>query len=256
MQHDMLDDYSRHSPFTDPGVHRERLDALPNEVPGLCHAIQGLIVHYRASGIPFPPERLREIDTRFVSSMLERLVTRDPAPLNEARAPEERLVGCCRDFATLFVSVMRERGVSARARVGFAPYLHQDFHTDHVIAEVWNGERWVWVDPQMQPEWVPFDPHDMPASVFITASEAWRRYRQGTIDPDTFGVAPELLYRGAWFIRNYVLQELAALNGHEMLLWDQWARRWLSSRVRGRYWCDSPCVDVRAYSVEPERGNA
>jgi hypothetical protein len=35
-------------------------------------------------------------------------------------------------------------------------------------------------------------------------------------------VAPDLPYRGAGFIRNYVVQELAALNKMEMLLRDSW----------------------------------
>lgn len=47
----MLSFYSIHSPFTDPSPWSHLLKELPSDIPGLCEAIQGLVVHYRASGI-------------------------------------------------------------------------------------------------------------------------------------------------------------------------------------------------------------
>jgi Transglutaminase-like superfamily len=217
-----LEFYSTQSSITQPGYFSRLLEELPESIPELCAALRGLIVHYRASGIQFPPERLSEIDSRRVSVMLERLQARDTAPLTIARAPSECLVGCCRDFATLFVAIMRTRGVPARTRVGFAPYLMSGFNFDHVVAEYWNGLRWVMVDPQIPPEMMKFDIHDMPAGAFQTASSVWTAWRQNKIDPMVYGVAPNLPYRGAWFIRNYLKLELAALNKVETLLWDTW----------------------------------
>jgi hypothetical protein len=222
MQDEILAYYASHSPFTEPGSLRDRFITLPEEISALCRALRGLLVHYRASDLTLQPERLQEIDTCFVAAMLQRLQELARLPLGVVRPPEKRLVGCCRDFATLLVAVLRERGVPARTRVGFATYLHPYFHADHVIAEVWNGERWVWIDPEMPPERVPFDPHDMPRSAFVTGAEAWRRFRDGEADPDMFGVAPDLPYRGNWFMRDYVLRELAALNKYELLLWASW----------------------------------
>ena len=46
--------------------------------------------------------------------------------------------------------------------------------------------------------------------------------RANKLDAEQYGVAPHLPYKGGWFIRNYVLQELAALNKRELLLWDWW----------------------------------
>jgi hypothetical protein len=37
-----------------------------------------------------------------------------------------------------------------------------------------------------------------------------------------YGVDPELPFRGDWFVRNYVLQELAHRLRDELLLWDGW----------------------------------
>ncbi len=219
----LLDYYAQHSPLTDPGSSAPLFEDLPHDVPGLCQAIQGLVVHYRASGIAFSEERLREANTRWIEATLARIQTLNPSPLYVARAPMERFVGCCRDYTLLFVSVLRQRGTPARARVGFATYFSPDFHHDHVVAEYWHvGEgRWVTVDPELG-DGFPFNVHDMPPGLFLTAAEVWQRYRAGTIDPENFGVAPDLPYRGGGFIRNYVIQELAALNKMEMLLWDSW----------------------------------
>jgi hypothetical protein len=217
-----LEFYASHSRFTDPGRFATLLETLPVSVPALCQALQGIVVHYVGSGMTFTPERLEQIDSRRVENILSRLEAEADTPLNVPRAPQSCFVGCCRDFATLFVAAMRQRDVPARTRIGFAPYLRPDFNHDHVVAEYWNGSRWVMVDPQIQPGYTPFDIQDMPVGAFVTASSAWRSWRRGELNADLYGVAPHLPYRGAWFIRNYVILELAALNKHETLLWDEW----------------------------------
>lgn len=229
--------YATHSPFSHPGRWGLLLAELPSDIPGLCQAIQGLVVHYRASGIEFSPQRLAEIDTRYVGKMLEAIQARDARPLSQSREPAQRFVGCCRDYALFFVAVMRERGIPARSRVGFAPYLSPSFNHDHVVAEYWNGERWVRVDPEMPLEGFDFDVQDMPEGVFLSAAEVWKGYREGHLDPGGFGVAPQLPYKGEWFIRNYVVKELAHLCKHELLLWDEWGS--MSDRLEG----DSSPID-------------
>jgi Transglutaminase-like superfamily len=217
-----LEFYASHSPFTDPGRFAGFLETLPTEVPAVCKALQGIVVHYVGSGIQFTPERLEQIDSRRVENILARLSNEADTSLNLPRAPDRCFVGCCRDFSTVFVAAMRARGVPARTRIGFAPYLRPDFNHDHVVAEYWNGSRWVMVDPQIPPGFAPFDVQDIPAGRFVTASSAWRAWRHGELNADLYGVAPQLPYRGDWFIRNYVVLELAALNKYETLLWDQW----------------------------------
>jgi Transglutaminase-like superfamily len=215
-----LEFYASHSPFTDPGHFAPLLRTLPDKIPALCKALQGIVLHYVASGIEFTPQRLEQIDSRRVERILSHLES--GTALDVPRALEACFVGCCRDFATLFVAAMRERGVPARTRIGFAPYLRPNFNHDHVVAEFWNGSRWVMVDPQIPPEQTPFDIQDMPTGAFVTASSAWQQYRSGAINPDLYGVGPHLHLKGPWFLRNYVMLELAALNKVETLLWDGW----------------------------------
>lgn len=225
-------DYTAHSAYTDPGRYGGLLEALPAEIRPLTTVVRNLVVHYRASGIDFPPERLAEIDLRWVEAMLERDQQRFGAPLGEPRPEADRLAGCCRDFTLLTVAALRQRGVPARSRIGFANYLGADFHRDHVIAEYWDGVRWVFVDAQLDPagDW-PFDTCDVPWLVgakpvrppqLETAAQVWTAFRRGELDENLYGVAPGMPIGGAWFIRNYVLMELAHRQRDELLLWDGW----------------------------------
>ncbi len=215
--------YARHTRITNPGRMAGALRAYPTDPAELSATIRRLTAHYRATpGIP--DDRLGEPDTRWIADILAQLHAGRRAPLTQDRPLEERFVGCCRDDALLFVAALREHGVPARSRVGFAHYFRPDFQHDHVIAEFWSGERWVRVDPELDPAHFPFNPLDLPEGVFETAAQVWRAYRAGRTDATTYGVAPDApdFLRGPGLVRAYVIRELAALTGWELLLWDDW----------------------------------
>lgn len=222
--------YRQHTPYTRPEGSAAFLRTLPTDPVALAGAVRGLVVHYVASGLTFPPERLADIDSRWTSRILARLQERDPAPLDRPREVDACFVGCCRDFTLLFVAAAREHGLAARSRVGFAPYLYDGWAFDHVVAEYWHDddERWVRVDAQVDPAHCVADVADLgtgPGSPFRTASHVWLDHRAGRLgaaDLEKFGVSPDLPLRGRWFVRNYVIAELAHLAGHELLLWDLW----------------------------------
>ncbi|MEV8516531.1 transglutaminase domain-containing protein [Dactylosporangium sp. NPDC051484] len=216
----MTQRYREQTRFSDPGRLGELLDDLPEDLPALMAAVRNVIVHYRAAGITFTGSRLAEIDTRWVSRMLELDQGRFAAPLARPRPEADRVVGCCRDFSLLTVAALRRRGVPARTRVGFSPYFAEDWNYDHVVAEYWNGRRWVFADAQLDPADYPFDTADVPQ--FITAAQAWTSHRRGLIDADRYGVDPALPFRGHQFLLDSVLLEIAHRNGDEVLLWDQW----------------------------------
>jgi hypothetical protein len=216
-------DYTLHTEYSDPGPHAHLYDALPDDIAGIGAVVRNLLIHYRGGGIAFTGERLAEIDHRWVSAMLSTDQQRNPTPPAVPREPVDRIVGCCRDYTLLFVSMLRHRGIPARSRIGFATYFASGFNHDHVVAEYWNGDRWVMIDAELDPaDGHPFDPLDMPAGPFASAAEVWLDVRAGRRDPDLYGVDPGLPYRGEWFIRNYVHLQLAHLQGDELLLWDNW----------------------------------
>ncbi|GAA1543067.1 transglutaminase-like domain-containing protein [Kribbella lupini] len=216
-------DYTRHTPYSDPGRYAALLDELPTDIPGLTAVIRSLVIHYRGGGIEFTGERLEEVNNRWVETILAVDQQRNGCPLTEPRKLEDRVAGCCRDFALLLVAALRHQGVPARTRIGFASYFVPGWNHDHVIAEYHNGERWVRVEAQIEPaEHWGFDVHDIPPGPFRSAAEVWLAFRAGEIDPDLYGVDPSLPIRGGWFIRDYVFLQAAHLNGDELLLWDGW----------------------------------
>ncbi|MFD0201680.1 MULTISPECIES: transglutaminase-like domain-containing protein [Saccharothrix] len=220
-------DYTTHSRFTDPGSFAGWLDGVGPDLAELRRVAAGLVFHYWGNGNitdhGFPAERLAEVDLRYAADILARLHELNPAPLGEQRAPTERVVGCCRDFTLLFVAMARHHGLPARSRVGFAGYLAPGWYLDHVVAEVWDGRRWRLVDPQFLDGEV--DLMDVPRDRFLVGADAWRAARSGAIEPDRFVVSPEMTIpgtRGLTQVRHDLVQDLASLNKHEMILWDLW----------------------------------
>ncbi|PYC67287.1 transglutaminase [Micromonospora arborensis] len=218
-----LGDYRRHSPYSDPGRHAPLLDAVPADIPTVAATARNVIVHYRAGGVELPDDRLDEVNCRWMDRILDTDQSRFPLPLAAERPAIDRVAGCCRDHTLLSVAVLRQHGIPSRSRVGFASYFVPGWHHDHVLVEYWNGHRWVWVDPEVDPagDWG-FDGYDIDpkAGLFDSAARVWSAYRAGAIDPEVYGVSPELPIRGAWFIHDYVLQELAHRQKDELLLWD------------------------------------
>jgi len=216
-----------HTNYSDPGIHRERWHVLGADagVAEVAELVRNLLYHYRADGIEVPLERRGDIDSRWAARILALDAVRHPEPLDVPRARPERVAGCCRDFTLLTVSALRERGVPARSRVGFAGYLGPGFHYDHVVVEFHDGVAWRRADAQLEPTWYPFDTCALPASGlagFATAAEVWRAIRRGEADARAFGVFPDSPFGGMSFVFDYVIRDIAHRHGDELLLWDIW----------------------------------
>lgn len=194
------------------------------------------MIHYRAddpSSYGIPEDRISEVDSRYADIMFGRLFELDGRPLTEERPPEKRLLGCCRDFTILFLSMARSLGIPSRARVGFATYFEPGFNLDHEVAEVWDAEEGHWrlVDAELDDEHIDetdgmsLNPLDVPRDRFLVAGAAWEACRAGEADPEKFLVDPNLnveVTRGWPYLRHNVVHDLAALNKDEMILWDAW----------------------------------
>lgn len=228
--------YASQSAVTRPGRLESVLGDLPASIEGLRRVAHGLVIHYR-DGRPLEAgieqERLAEIDTRCAERMLARLAELQGGSLLHARPPKQRLVGCCRDFTVLFLTMSRARGIPARGRVGFARYFVAGLGIDHEVAEVWDEEerRWRLVDAELEEDHVDpidgrrIDPLDVPRDRFLVAGCAWQLCRAGEADPETFMVDPGLEVestRGWPYLQHNLIHDLTALNKREMLLWDAW----------------------------------
>lgn len=221
--------YARQGILSDPGEFRSLYADLPTRLDELVKVVQTNTIHIfwaERYGLKLPDGRMEEVQLRAMARRLARAQELDPRPLTQARSLETKLVGNCRDFSLLLVSLLRHQGIPARARCGFGAYFLPDHFEDHWVAEVWDTgrEAWVLVDAQLdefQQEAldIPFDPLDVPRDQFIVAGQAWQMCRSGENDPDRFGIFD---MHGLWFVRGNLLRDLAALNKVELLPWDCW----------------------------------
>lgn len=249
----------RHTPYSDPGAWRERWSVLPAdaEVATVAELVRNLLFHYRADGIEVPLDRRSDIDSRWVARILALDAVRHPEPLDVPRERAERVAGCCRDFTLVTVSALRERGVPARSRVGFAGYLGPGYHYDHVVVEMHDGVGWVRADAQLDPSWFPFDTCALPSAGlegFATAAEVWRALRAREADERTFGVFPGSEFAGLPLVFDYVIRDIAHRNGDELLLWDLWGAMRAGTPVdaNAALWMD----ELAALVVAADAGDA
>jgi hypothetical protein len=215
--------------ITSPGTHAALFDPLPRDIPSLVRVIQGLMIHIfwaEKYGVKLDSARKEEVQLRSVERMLSRILELDKCPLTEARPPEKRLVGNCRDHSVLLTAMLRHQGVPARARCGFGKYFEPNRHVDHWVVEYWNAaeKRWVLVDAQLDDLQckalsIPFDPLDVPRDQFLVGGKAWQLCRSGQADPDTFGIFD---MKGLWFVVGDFIRDVASLNKVELLPWDSW----------------------------------
>ncbi len=224
---DELDYYRSHSRITEPGAKQHLLTGLPADPAELARVIGGVMVHRDQTwrfGFALPQQRRDEANTRYVEAILSHLGSLDE------RRPEERFAGTCRDFTVLLCALLRDAGVPARARAGFAGYFTDTngFFDDHWVVEVWTDDRgWHLVDAQVAG--VPkgtytdadVDPLDVPRDAFLVGGQAWQEGRAGRRDLDRIGTSAAGL-TGMWEIQGNVVRDLANLNRVETLPWDSW----------------------------------
>jgi transglutaminase-like putative cysteine protease len=222
---DELAFYRQHSPLTDPGDHRELLAGLPANVAALGEIVRGVLVHrdetVRLFGFELPTQRRDEANTRYVAAILDRLGDL------VARPATQRFAGTCRDFSILLCAMLREAGVPARLRCGFAGYFAPGCFDDHWVVEYWADEHgWRLADAQLagfarEAYGADVNPSDVPRDRFLVAGRAWLDCRTGRRDPGTFGVI-SAGFTGMTEVQGNVVRDLAALNLTETLPWDEW----------------------------------
>lgn len=226
-RNDMLKYYTSHSIMTDPGNYSYLYEDLPSGIPELCNVVQGVIIHIfwtKAYGVDLSEKRKEEVQIRKVHDKLARIEELDKRPLTFARELNNKLVGNCRDFAVLLTSLLRYKGIPARARCGFARYFTPGRYEDHWVCEYWNAQekRWILVDAQLDSVQrkalaITFDHYDVPRDKFLTAGHVWTLCKAGELDANLCGIFD---MQGLWFVRGNVVRDLMSLNKLEALPWD------------------------------------
>jgi hypothetical protein len=220
-------DYAVPGPLTRlGGIDPAALAGLPEDPVALCRCVTGLVLHPAVpGGEVLSAARLEDNQLRPAARIIAALLRLDPAPLDVRREPALRVVGTCRHFAVLACALLRDRGISARARCGFGTYFREGLALDHWITEYWHSAdgRWVRVDVQHLDNGFTASPEDLQPGEFLTGGEAWTACRSGSLNAATFGVDGTENF-GPGEIRGNAIRDLAALNKIEMLPWDEWGR--------------------------------
>lgn len=218
----MSDYYRTHGGLTEPGRFRDELARVPLDLPTLCAFIQGFVIHADWAAAYGVKDTALSRETLPVAQRLALIEPEDWTGL----PPERRTPGTCRDFALMLCSLLRERGVAARVRCGFATYFSENPFEDHWVCEyrVEGAGRWALADAQLDSLMrerlrIAFDPTDLPAGAYLNAGEAWTAWREGGADADAFGHGTA---KGAWFMRVNLMRDLLSLNKRETSDWDAW----------------------------------
>jgi len=200
-----LDYYATPGILTQLGKYAPLFDALPNKIPDLCRAIQGLLVnimHVRQLEMTLSDERLCEIQIRPVEQKIRCILELDPRPLTEPRPVEKRLLSNCRDNTLMLVAALRHKGIPARARTPNRCPRNEE-----------NTKRF-------RHDWdKSFDTCDVPAAKYLTASMAWLLCRADGVDPEKFMI---FSLHGMNLLKDCLIRDLADLNKVELLKWDFW----------------------------------
>jgi len=229
----MLDFYRTHSPWTDPGEHQVMFEGIPDDIPSIVESVQAVLIHGGLVWLyKLEPSEAQDngFKIRRTDKLLRQINSLGKTGLGIHRPKEKRLLVNCRQFAVLTCSILRHKGIPARARAGYSLYTWgTGKYENHWICEYWNqnDQRWVRVDAQIDAQQkslmrIDFDTLDMPKGKFVAAGEAWKGYRDGKVPLETFGVGGKDGWNaiGWQMVMENVTCDIMALNKMELLPWD------------------------------------
>lgn len=232
---DLLEFYKQTSPYTDLGYYKEFAKSLPDDIEELCLLQRMQIIHpvaFRDKDIrnkkecfwgdmtKVPVTRLEYEDDIFptAQSVISELLRKNPNYVT-TREAKNKVHVTCRSQAIVLASILKAKGIPARARSGFAEYIHYDgICYDHWITEYFDEKenRWKLVDAD---EHCPdhemgFDLNDIPYDKFLFGANAWlglrkKQYKEETIlyssDPVTLGLKAAI--RGLFYDFHAVMND-------------------------------------------------
>lgn len=249
----VLDHYLQFGQFTDPYPYKEVLKKnLPNDIKEIGLLVRKQIIHkstlehgnagsnkdLRYGDMTKVPWYRQNEDDIFptASAMIAELFRRDSSGFILDRATKDKLILTCRFIAVLIASILKSKGIPARARSGFAPYfkvegLEIDKSYDHWINQYWDSKqsRWITIDVDASLEdYLKFDPYDISQETFDFSADAWLDVRGGRIDGNHFKDAVGL--EGLDTISWQLFHDFHALMNNEILY--QHGTAYIQNRIK------------------------
>ena len=206
MNQKILDQYLEFSQYTNPGLYKDMLRNLPDKIEDLGLLVRKQLIHRldldnanNVSGANLGFDNAAKVpwhrqceDDNFptVPAILAELYRRDGAGFITDRAPKNKLVLTCRFVAILTASILKSKGIPARVRVGFAPYIGRfgGRSVVHQVNQYWSNQekRWIIIDVDASLNRLYFNPYDMPEGSFDFPADAWLNVRSGKEDGKRF----------------------------------------------------------------------
>lgn len=194
--------YLLFSTFTNPGLYKELLTELPEDIRELGLLIRQNFVHrttlqwgnvgtntdLRFGDMTQMPWWRQPEDDNLptAASILAELYRRDGRGFVTDRHVKDKLVLTCRYVSILTAAILKSKGIPARVRSGFVPYLYANKSIDHWMTQYWSDieHRWVTIDVDGSISHNGnFDAYDIPENAFDWSAQAWLDVRQGKTAP-------------------------------------------------------------------------
>ena len=234
----ILDFYKQTSQFTDLGYYKEFAKKLPDDIDELCTLQRMQIIH----PVVYDDKDIRSMNDCFwgnmtkvsitrldyeedyfptAQSMIAELLRKNPN-YNIKREAKDKINITCRGQAILLASILKAKGIPARVRSGFAPYIKYDgISYDHWITEYYDNknDKWKLVDADMHcPDHeIGFDLNNIPYDKFIFGANAYLGLREKTIKEETIWYASDPVTLGMKAALRGLFYDFHALMNNEII---------------------------------------
>lgn len=203
---EILNFYRQTSLFTDLGNYKTFAQNLPDDINELCILQKMQIIH----PVAFNNENIRTRNNCFwgdmtkipitrldyeedyfptAQSMIAELLRKNPN-YNVKREAKDKIHITCRGQAILLASILKAKGIPARVRSGFAPYIKENgISYDHWITEYYNKNENLWklvdADEHCPDHEMGFDLNNIPYDKFLFGANAYLGIRTNKINAES-----------------------------------------------------------------------
>lgn len=235
---EILEFYKETSQFTDLGYYKDFAKNLPNDIEELCILQRMQIIHpvaYNDKDIrkknncfwgdmtKVPITRLDYEEDYFptAQSMIAELLRKNP-DYNIKREAKDKINITCRGQAILLASILKAKGIPARARSGFAPYIKYDgISYDHWITEYYDESENIWklvdADEHCPDHEMGFDLNNIPYDRFIFGANAYLGLREKSIQEDSILYSSDPVTLGMKATLRALFYDFHALMNNEII---------------------------------------
>lgn len=235
---EILEFYKETSQFTDLGYYKDFAKNLPNDIEELCILQRMQIIHpvaYNDKDIrkknncfwgdmtKVPITRLDYEEDYFptAQSMIAELLRKNP-DYNIKREAKDKINITCRGQAILLASILKAKGIPARARSGFAPYIKYDgISYDHWITEYYDESENIWklvdADEHCPDHEMGLDLNNIPYDRFIFGANAYLGLREKSIQEDSILYSSDPVTLGMKAALRALFYDFHALMNNEII---------------------------------------